>query len=256
ASSTRPQYGAEGHGASTPNSLRRTSPRPGSVSSVPNTSDNDPRAGPRAGSGAGGARRIRGVFAAFLTLGLTSFGGPIAHLAYFRDAFVVRRQWLSETEYADTVALAQFLPGPTSSQVGMAIGLRRAGMWGLTAAWVAFTLPSAVLLVAFAYGAPSITSAIGTGWVDGVKAATVAVVAHAVLSMARTLTPDLTRAVLAVAAMAATLLIPHTLTQIAVIGAAALIGLTVLTPRSAPVSTTDAVTGGVSRRVGAVSLAL
>src|SRR6478752_304293 len=97
-------------------------------------------------------RRVAEVFTAFLVLGLTSFGGPVAHLGYFREAFVVRRRWLSDRAYADLVALCQFLPGPASSQVGMAIGLQRAGFAGMLAAWTAFTLPSAALLVAFALG--------------------------------------------------------------------------------------------------------
>ena len=122
------------------------------------------------------------VFRVFLELGLTSFGGPVAHLGYFRDAFVVRRNWIDERAYADLVALCQFLPGPASSQVGMALGLLRGGLAGVLAAWVAFTLPSALLLVAFAYGA-SAPSAVrpGSGWIAGLKIVAVAVVAHAVL---------------------------------------------------------------------------
>ncbi|MEX2642784.1 MAG: chromate transporter, partial [Acetobacterales bacterium] len=117
------------------------------------------------------AARPRGtvaeVFRVFLALGLTSFGGPVAHLGYFREAFVVRRQWLSDRAYADLVALCQFLPGPASSQVGMAVGLMRAGYGGMLAAWTAFTLPSAIVLVAFAYGAASLEATAGTGWIQG-----------------------------------------------------------------------------------------
>ncbi|GAA4709923.1 chromate transporter [Promicromonospora umidemergens] len=159
-------------------------------------------------SGGGTARE---VFVVFLRLGLTSFGGPVAHLGYFRDAFVVRRRWLGDRAYADLVALCQFLPGPASSQVGMAIGLRRAGIGGLLAAWAGFTLPSAVLLVVFAYGVTTFGGDAGAGWIGGLKAAAVAVVAHAVLGMARTLAPDARRATIVGAAAIATLLAPSVL---------------------------------------------
>lgn len=199
---------------------------------------------------------MRQVFTAFLRLGLTSFGGPVAHLAYFRDAFVVKRRWLTERDYADLVALSQFLPGPTSSQVGMAIGLRRAGGLGMLAAWVAFTLPSAALLVAFAYGAPSLTDTIGTGWISGIKAATVAVVAHAVISMARTLTPDAKRASIALFALVAVVLAPHALTQLAVILGAAAIGALWLRAGHDDPPTQDAVRPPRSRRAATTCLAL
>ena len=165
------------------------------------------------------------VFWVFLRLGVTSFGGPVAHLGYFREAFVARRQWLGDRAYADLVALCQFLPGPASSKVGMAIGLQRAGFAGLLAAWVGFTLPSAVLLVAFAYGLTSLGDVSGAGWIQGLMAAAVAVVAQAVMGMARTLTPDAKRATIAAAGMIVVLLIPSPLTQVAVILAAALAGL-------------------------------
>jgi chromate transporter len=113
---------------------------------------------------------------AFLKMGFTAFGGPTAHLGFFREEFVVKRKWLSESAYADLVALCQFLPGPASSHVGMALGLQRAGTLGLIAAWAAFTLPSAALLVLFAIAANSLDSLIGDGWMIGLKAATVAVV--------------------------------------------------------------------------------
>ncbi|SNR42738.1 chromate transporter [Haloechinothrix alba] len=167
----------------------------------------------------------REVFTVFLGLGLTSFGGPVAHLGYFRDTFVSRRQWLSERAYADLVALCQFLPGPASSQVGMAIGLHRAGIGGLLAAWTAFTLPSAVALVAFAYGARAVGMDAGAGWIDGLKAAAVAVVAHAVLGMARNLTPDRERAAIAVAGMVGALLAPTAIAQALVIVLAGIAGL-------------------------------
>jgi chromate transporter len=140
------------------------------------------------------------VFLVFLRLGLTSFGGPIAHLGYFHDEFVVRLRWLDEKTYADLVALCQFLPGPASSQVGIAIGLSRAGYAGSIAAWLGFTIPSAIALVLFAYGVTAVGGTLGGGWLHGLKIAAVAVVAQAVLAMMRSLTPDRERATLAVAA--------------------------------------------------------
>src|SRR5579884_1973841 len=143
------------------------------------------------------AERARGraseVFIVALRLGLTSFGGPIAHLGYFHDEYVVRRRWLDEKTYADLVALCQFLPGPASSQVGIAIGLLRGGILGALAAWSGFTLPSAVALTLFAYGVDAV-GAVGTGWLHGLKVVAVAVVAQAVLGMMRTLAPDRDRA--------------------------------------------------------------
>src|SRR3989441_5322139 len=132
-------------------------------------------------------------------LGLTSFGGPIAHLGYYREEYVVRRRWLDEAQYADLVALCQFLPGPASSQVSIAIGIMRAGLLGGVAAWLGFTLPSAVALLAFAYGVQSLGIA-DAGWLHGLKVVAVAVVAQAVWGMARSLAPDRARATLAVAA--------------------------------------------------------
>ncbi len=170
------------------------------------------------------------VFWVFLRLGLTSFGGPVAHLAYFREAFVQRRRWLSDEAYADLVALCQFLPGPGSSQVSMVIGLRRAGWSGLLAAWVAFTLPSAILLVAFAYGVAAFGDVSGAGWLDGVKAAAVAVVAQAVIQMARTLTPDLSRLVIAAVGAGVLLVVASPVTQIAVIVLGGLVGWLWLRP--------------------------
>ncbi|MBT1681085.1 chromate efflux transporter [Curtobacterium aurantiacum] len=167
---------------------------------------------------------VTSVFLVFLRLGLTSFGGPVAHLGYFREAFVVRRRWLSDDAYADLVALCQFLPGPASSQVGMALGLQRAGLLGLLAAWCGFTLPSAVLLVAFALlvsGAPDLA---GAGWLLGLQAAAAAVVAQAVLGMARTLTPDRRRATIAAAAAITVLLVPGPGPQVAVIAVCGVVG--------------------------------
>lgn len=147
------------------------------------------------------------VFAAFLKLGLTSFGGPIAHLGFFRDEFVVRRRWESDRGYGELVALSQFLPGPASSQVGFAVGWRRAGVAGALAAFVAFTLPSAMLMVIAAASVELVTGAPLTGLVDGLKVVAVAVVAQAVWGMARTLAPDRPRATIAVAAAVAALLV-------------------------------------------------
>ncbi|MGI6877539.1 chromate efflux transporter [Microbacterium sp. gxy059] len=205
------------------------------------------------------ARRPGGVaevFWVFLRLGVTSFGGPVAHLGYFREAFVERRRWLTDRAYADLVALCQFLPGPASSQVGMAIGLQRAGMLGLLAAWTGFTLPSAVLLVGFAYGAASLGDAIGSGWLVGLKAAAVAVVAHAVLGMAKTLTPDARRATIAVGALIVVLLVPGVLAQIAAIIAAGIAGWAWLRPSSAPAEDADAFPARVPRVISIVSLVL
>jgi chromate transporter len=137
------------------------------------------------------------VFSIFLKLGLTCFGGPIAHLGYFRDTFVMRRRWLDEQAYADLVALCQFLPGPASSQTGFAIGLMRAGYAGGLAAWTGFTLPSAVALVLFAYGASLLGGPVGAGLVHGLKLVAVAIVAQAVWGMARSLAPDRERASIA-----------------------------------------------------------
>src|SRR5579862_1051218 len=163
------------------------------------------------------------VLAVFLRLGLTSFGGPIAHLGYFHEEFVVRRKWLDEKTYVDLVALSQFLPGPASSKVGIALGLSRAGYPGALAAWTGFTLPSAIALVLFGYGVTSLHAALGSGWLHGLKVAAVAVVAQAVLTMMRSLAPDRARATLAVAAAALVLAVPSSWGQIGaiVLGAAA-----------------------------------
>lgn len=165
------------------------------------------------------------MFLVFLRLGLTSFGGPVAHLGYFREAFVVRRRWLGDDAYADLVALCQFLPGPASSQVGMALGLQRAGLLGLLAAWCGFTLPSAVLLVAFALLVSGTPDLAGAGWLLGLQAAAAAVVAQAVLGMARSLTPDRRRATIAAAAAIVVLLAPGPGPQVAVMAACGVVGV-------------------------------
>ena len=168
------------------------------------------------------------VLLAFLRLGLTSFGGPIAHLGYFHEDFVVRRKWLDEKNYADLVALCQFLPGPTSSKVGIAVGLSRAGYPGALAAWTGFTMPSAIALVLFAYGVEAFGDALGSGWLHGLKVAAVAVVAQAVLSMMRSLAPDRERATLAVVAAALVLAIPSPFIQVGAILLGAVVGMTML----------------------------
>lgn len=194
------------------------------------------------------------VFGAFLKLGLTSFGGPVAHLGYFRDAFVVRRRWIDEAGYADLVALCQFLPGPASSQVGFALGLRRAGSLGALAAWLAFTAPSALLMLAFAFGASSISGPVGAAAVHGLKLVAVAIVAHAVWGMARTLTPDVPRAGIAVAALAFVTLAGGALGQVGAILFGAAAGL--LLCRGAAAALAAATGFRVSRAVGIACLAL
>ena len=195
--------------------------------------------------------RVLEVLRVATRLGLTSFGGPVAHLGYFREEYVVRRKWLDEATYADLVALCQFLPGPASSQLGIAIGITRAGLLGGVTAWLGFTLPSAIALVAFAYGlrALEVTDA---GWLHGLKVAAVAVVALAVWGMARALAPDRERATLAVLSAICVLLWPTGLGQITVIAAAALVGLRLLPGASAPATTPRQMP--VARRLGATML--
>jgi chromate transporter len=156
-------------------------------------------------------------------LGLTSFGGPVAHLGYFREEYVRRRGWISEDAYADLVALCQFLPGPTSSQVGVAIGILRAGLPGAVASWLGFTLPSAIILVAFAFGLQRL-GVTDAGWLHGLKIAAVAVVANAVWGMARSLAPDRERATVAILSAIVVLAWPGALGQVLVIALAGLIG--------------------------------
>ena len=164
------------------------------------------------------------IFRIFLRLGLTSFGGPVAHIGYFRQEFVARRQWLSESAFADLVGLSQFLPGPASSQVGFALGLSRAGLAGGLAAWTGFTLPSSILLLALAHFAQRLTGPAGTAAIHGLKIVAVAVVAQAVWGMARTLTPDLRRAAIAVMAAILIVLSSGASGQIIAIAAGALAG--------------------------------
>lgn len=168
------------------------------------------------------------VFLIFLRLGLTSFGGPIAHLGYFREEFVTRRRWLSERSYADLVALCQFLPGPASSQVGMALGLSRAGYAGVLAAWAGFTLPSAIALVLFASGLAAYGEAVPAGLLGGLKIVAVAVVAQAVWGMARTLCTDVPRVTIMAISTGFALLMPSTWGQVGVIVLAGVAGLSFL----------------------------
>ena len=170
------------------------------------------------------------VFLIFLRLGLTSFGGPIAHLGYFREEFVTRRQWLTERSYADLVALCQFLPGPASSQVGMALGLSRAGYAGVLAAWAGFTLPSALVLILFALGIAGYGDALSPGALHGLKIVAVAVVAQAVWGMARNLCPDALRVSIMAAAVCIVLLVPSAWGQVGVIVAAGTAGLFLFRP--------------------------
>ena len=170
------------------------------------------------------------VLKIFLRLGLTSFGGPIAHLGYFRAEFVSRRQWLSERSFADLVALCQFLPGPASSQVGIALGLSRAGYRGALAAWAGFTLPSAIVLILFALGIAAWGNALPTGLLHGLKVVAVAVVAQAVWGMARSFCTDAWRIAIMALATGVLLLWPTALGQVSVIVGAGLIGLLLFKP--------------------------
>jgi len=178
------------------------------------------------------------VLLVFLRLGLTSFGGPVAHLGYFRDEFVLRRRWLDEAAYADLVALCQFLPGPASSQVGMALGLRRAGLAGACAAWAGFSLPSAIALIGLALGLSrwDMAHPLAQGALHGLKVVAVAVVAQAVWGMARPLCPDRPRRALALATTALTLLWPAPWAPVALMAAAATLGAAggLRTPAAAP----------------------
>lgn len=193
------------------------------------------------------------VFLAFLKLGLTSFGGPIAHLGYFRDELVTRRRWLDERAYADLVALCQFLPGPASSQVGFSLGvLRGGGLLGGLAAWTGFTLPSALLLLAFAYGASALSGPVAEGAIHGLKLVAVAVVAQAVWGMARSLTPDRPRAGIAVAALFLTVFVRGSVGQLGSIILGALAGLVLC--RAAAQEQDGHLAFPVSRRAGAATL--
>jgi chromate transporter len=205
--------------------------------------------------GAAPVSRERGsafeVFRVALLLGLTSFGGPIAHLGYFHNEYVIRRRWLAESTYLDLLSLCQFLPGPASSQLGIGIGLLRAGWGGAVAAWCGFTLPSAVALTAFALLTADLDLA-GAGWVHGLKLAAVAIVAVAVLSMWRTLAPDRTRKSIALVAAAVILVAQMAVLQVVVLGAGGLVGWRLLTGAAA--AGEGAAPSPVSRRAGVAAL--
>ncbi len=193
------------------------------------------------------------VLRVFLKLGLTCFGGPIAHIGYFRDEFVVRRKWIDEHAYADLVGLCQFLPGPASSQVGFSIGLLRAGYLGALAAWTGFTLPSAAALILFAYGAGALSGPIGTGLLHGLKLTAVAIVAQAVWGMARNLCPDRERASIAVVAALIILFSTSSVAQVGVIVLGAIAGLWLC--RSGAQAPSGHIDMPVSRTAGALALA-
>ena len=203
-----------------------------------------------------GDARAGAVLAAFARLGCTSFGGPIAHLGYFRAEFVTRRGWLAEAEYADIVALCQFLPGPASSQVAVSLGLLRAGLPGGFAAWLGFTAPSALALILFAYGVNRVAALAQAGWVHGLKIVAVAVVAQAVWGMARSLCPDRERASLAVGAAVLALAVPSAAGQIGAIAIGGLIGWRLLPPPAAAAAPAGRIGFALPRLVAPVALAL
>ena len=190
------------------------------------------------------------VLLIFLKLGLTSFGGPVAHLGYFRREFVVRRAWLDDRAYADLVALCQFLPGPASSQVGFAVGLMRAGYLGGLAAWAGFTLPSAAAMTLFAYGEGALKGPVGDGLLHGLKLVAVAIVAQAVIGMAQSLCPDRARATIAVLSLIVMAFAPAGWAQIAIILLGALAGLIVC--RQGGDAAGAAAEAPISRRMGIV----
>lgn len=196
------------------------------------------------------------VFAVFLKLGLTSFGGPTAHIGYFREEFVSRRRWIDSRRFAELLALCQFLPGPASSQLGFALGLDRAGYRGAIAAWVAFTMPSALLMVLFATGAVWFGGPIGGGVILGLEAVAAAVVAHAVWSLARTLTPDAKRVLIAIGAAALALLLGGSLGQLAAIGIGVMAGLAFCRTRGPENAPRSPLISHVSIRAGVICLSI
>ena len=195
------------------------------------------------------------VLLIFLRLGCTSFGGPVAHIGYFRAEFVERRRWVTESAFADLVALCQFMPGPASSQLGMSIGLLRAGPLGMLAAWVGFTLPSALAMLAFAYGVEALGDVSNAAWLKGLKLVAVAVVAQAVWGMAQSLAPDRPRATLAVAAALVALAVPSSLGQIAAIVLGGIIGVTLL-PSAPRTGATDHAPLGLNLHRGVAATAI
>ncbi|WP_070888015.1 chromate efflux transporter [Pseudomonas sp. D1-3] len=194
------------------------------------------------------------IFLIFLRLGFTSFGGPVAHLGYFRQEFVSRRGWLSEAVYAELIAIAQFMPGAASSKVGMAVGLSQAGYRGALAAWLGFTLPSALLLMAFAYGLVVKGDALASGALHGLKIVAAAIVAQAVWGMARALCPDTPRRVLMLVAAAVALLVPGAIGQLAVIIGAGLVGTALLKSKAQTI--TEPLPIAIGQRSGALWLGI
>ncbi len=189
------------------------------------------------------------IFGASLRLGLTAFGGPVAHLGNFRDEFVHRRRWLSEANYADLVALCQFLPGPASSQLGMTLGLLRRGYLGALFAWLGFTLPSAVVMIAFAYGITHHAQFLSNGLLHGLKIAAVAIVAQAVWQMGNSLCASRVRITLMAMAAGFALLLPTPMGQVAIIFASGLLGLLLFQAAALP-SDTPALPFAISHRAG------
>ncbi len=196
------------------------------------------------------------IFFAFLRLGCHAFGGPTAHFGYFHEEFVKRRRWIDEAEYADTVALCQFLPGPSSSQTGFAIGLKQGGIVGAFLAWVGFTLPSAILMIAFAVGLTYTNNLANAGWVVGLKLTAVAVVANAGWNMAVKLCPDRSRATLAAAVLAFLLLVSNPLMQLLTILVGCLVGVIFFRDRAEPVSQEAESSASGSKTLGGVYLAV
>ncbi len=222
----------------------------------------DMQAGPRATPNADAARpqgSALEVLRAFAWLGVSCFGGPIAHIGYYRNEFVTRRRWVGERAFADLVALCQFIPGPASSQVAFSLGLIRAGWLGGLASWCGFTLPSAVLMTAFAFGASALTgSPAGAGLLHGLKLVAVAIVAQAVWGMAVSLCPDRQRASIAAVALVLVLFVPSSLGQIAAIMLGALVGLALCrdAPSQIRAAAPEPLPLVVSPRVGGICLAL
>ena len=201
---------------------------------------------------AASASSVAELFWVFLKLGLTSFGGPVAHLGYFQTELVTRRGWMTDAAYADLVALCQVLPGPASSQVGMGVGLLRAGGWGLVAAWLGFTLPSALLMFAFAFALNRLGNLEGAGWLAGLKVAALAVVARAVSGLAHTLTPDTPRLTLAGMVAALILVFPYSWVQPSALLLAGGLGWRWL--KAPDLAVSDRLRAPVSRRAGAALL--
>jgi chromate transporter len=196
-------------------------------------------------------RKVLDVFLTFLRLGCTSFGGPVAHIAYFQREFVGRRRWLDDSTFAECVALAQLLPGPSSSQTGMLLGWLGAGPAGAVAAWIGFTLPSAVLMTLFAFALPRVN--VHAGWLHGLLLAAAAVVASAIVSLRRSLAPDIARVAIALAVLALTLIAPFAFVTPLSIGCAALVGLAL--PRTGE-DTRPRLDLRVSQRAGVAALLL